>query len=216
MENFPSNSKRPANIRPGKAPRAEDQPQKKVERVVTGEVVRRKTPLGKRLANRLLPGNPENIWEYMVGDVIIPAMRDTVFEAFMGGFERMMFPDSDPPRRRLRPGPGPGYGYTAYHNQYTTVNKREERRAMSPRGRANHSFDEIILPHRAEAEEILYRLFDYIQQFDEASVADLYEMCGISSNFTDQKWGWTELPGAYVSRTTRGYLLNLPRPIPLE
>ena len=69
---------------------------------------------------------------------------------------------------------------------------------------------------RVEAEEVLDRLFDWIERYEQVAVAELYEMVGISGNFTDQKWGWTDLRGATVSRVGRGYLLNLPRPEPLD
>jgi hypothetical protein len=54
--------------------------------------------------------------------------------------------------------------------------------------------------------------FDYGQ----ASISDLYELVGITANFTDNKWGWTDLRSSSVSRARDGYLLNLPRPILLD
>jgi len=48
------------------------------------------------------------------------------------------------------------------------------------------------------------------------TVADLYELTGIASSHTDNKWGWTELRGARAVRTRDGhFLLDLPDPQPL-
>lgn len=82
--------------------------------------------------------------------------------------------------------------------------------------RMRHAFDEIVIGSRQEAEEVLDQLYDLISKYDEASVADLYELTGIPSAHTDQKWGWKELRGSGVGRVRGGgYLLELPEPIPL-
>lgn len=68
---------------------------------------------------------------------------------------------------------------------------------------------------RPEAETVLDNLYDILNKYDVVSVSDLYELVGITPQHTDQKWGWTTLQGAGVSRMRDGYLLNLPEPQPL-
>lgn len=87
---------------------------------------------------------------------------------------------------------------------------------MSRRARSNHDFDEIVLETRVEAEEVIDGLFALISQYETATVADLYELLGESGNFQDEKWGWMDMRGAGVSRIKNGYLLDLPRPEPLD
>jgi hypothetical protein len=55
-----------------------------------------------------------------------------------------------------------------------------------------------------------------VSRYESASVADLYELVGLSSVHTDNRWGWTDLTGAGVSRIRGGYLLDLPEPEPLD
>jgi hypothetical protein len=207
MEQFPGNSKHPA--------RSRDEP-KRVERVVTSEVTRRKTPLGRRLSQSLIGGDAQSVWGYVFGEVLIPAARDMVADAVTGGVERMIFGDSSPGGRRGRSRYGSSSpGHTPY-NRYSSTGRRDEpRREMSRRGRATHSFDEIIIPTRVEAEEVLDRLEDMIAKYDAVAVSDLYEMVGISGNFADEKWGWTDMRTASVTRARGGYLLNLPKPEPI-
>lgn len=210
MDQFPSNSKRPPE-------RGRDEP-KKVERVATGEVVRRKKPLGRRMSENLIGGDAQSVWGYVFGEVLIPAARDMVADAVTGGVERMIFGDSSPAGRRGR---SRSPGYTPYHRYSGSPTGRnvrvdEPRREVSRRARASHNFDEIILSSRVEAEEVLDRLIDLTDRYDNATVADLYELVGISGNYTDAKWGWVDLRGAGVSRARGGYLLNLPRPEPID
>ena len=86
---------------------------------------------------------------------------------------------------------------------------------MSRRARAAHDFDEIILPTRVEADEVLDRLFNLVSEFESATVSELYELVGIDASYTDNKYGWTSdggLRGANVARVRDGYLLDLPKP----
>jgi hypothetical protein len=87
---------------------------------------------------------------------------------------------------------------------------------LSRRARANFDFDEIILPTRVEAEEVIDRMFDLVAKYEMVTVADLYDLVGIQGNYTDEKYGWEDVRGAGVTRVSNGYLLDIPRPEPLR
>jgi hypothetical protein len=205
---FPSNSRRPTR------PQREEKP-KKIEKVVVSDVVRRKKPLGKRLSETLVGGDARGVWGYIAFEVIVPAFKDTFTDAVSQGVERLVFGEARSSSRRTGHRPG---GYVNYQSRYSPGGGRrdEPRQQMSRRARANHDFDEIILATRVEAEEVIDRLFDVVSRYETATVADLYEMVGVTGNYTDDKWGWTDLRGASVQRVRNGYLLDLPRPEPLD
>ena len=49
------------------------------------------------------------------------------------------------------------------------------------------------------------------------SVADLYDMVGITQPYTYNKYGWTNLNSASATKLRGGgYLLNLPKALPLD
>lgn len=213
MEQFPSNSNNK------RTDRSRDEP-KRVERVVQSEVVRRKTPLGRRMTQNLIGGDVQSVWGYVFGEVLIPAARDMVADAVSGGVERMIFGDSSNSARRSR-NRGGSSGHTSYNqmSQRPSNNRYgrdEPRREISNRARSSHTFDEIILKTRVEAEEVLDRMDALIDKYEAATVADFYELCGVSGNYTDNKYGWFELRGASISHVRGGYLMNMPKPEPLE
>lgn len=204
----------PPNSRAKKAPPPRPE-QKKVERVTEGPVIRRKKPMRRKILEALGGNDARGVWGYVWLDVLLPAARDMIADAGREGIERMIYRGE--PRPRSRHGRGEPSGHVPYNRYSSSYGRRDEpRREMSRRGRALHDFDEIILDTRAEADEVLDRLDDWVERYDLATVADLYEMCNISGNFTDQKWGWTDLSGARVTRVRNGYLLDLPRPEPLD
>lgn len=211
MDNFPGNAKRPDRERAREAP-------KKVERVVRGEVTRRKTPIGRRMTQNLIGGDAQSVWGYMIGEVLIPAARDTIADALTGGIERAIFGDSAVGRRSRGRGAAGRTDYHGISNRGSRIisGRDEPRRELSRRSRSTHNFDEIVLEQRVEAEEVLDRMDAYLDKYDSVTVADFYELCGADHTYTDQKYGWTSIAGATVQRVRGGYLLRMPPPEPLD
>lgn len=217
MDEFPGNSRRV--LKPTeKVEKPEPVEEKKVERVVENAAIRRKKPLSKRFLETFVGGDAKGVLGYVMMDVLLPAAKDTIADAVSQGIERMLFGEVRSTSRRggYRPNSGSS-GYVSYNRLWTGGQlRREEPRIVSPRERQRHEFDEIILATRVEAEEVIDRLFDLVEKYGSATVADLYELVGISGNYVNEKWGWTDLRGTKVQRLRTGYLLVMPRPETLD
>lgn len=193
---------------------------KKIEKIIEGPVVRRKKPLSRKFMETFVGGDATSVWRYVVFEVLVPAGKDAVADAFSQGIERILFGEARSTSRRTGARPGAN-GYVSY-NRYSPSGRaqkedpRDRERNPSRRARASHDFDEIILATRAEAEEVISRLFDIVTKYETVSVEDLYELVGVTGrSFMDSKWGWTDLRGASVARISSGYLLDLPQPEPI-
>lgn len=207
MDQFPPNSRK-ATAEP-----------KRVERVTSANAVRRRKSLGKQFKHTFIGGDAKTAVSYVVFSVLIPAAKEALAEAGATGIEKLIYGDARP--RRGGAGPMAGaLGYVSYNRmggQRQTPDRPQLPKALSRSARAKQSFDEIIIPSRQEAEEVLDRLFDLISKYESVSVADLYELTGLQSSHTDHKWGWEDLRGASVGRIRGGgYLLNLPEPHSLD
>lgn len=188
--------------------------EKKVEKVISGEAVKRQKPLGRKVAETFAGDDVQTVGNYILFDVVLPAAKAMISDAASQGVERLLFGDSV---RRPGTSAGRGAGHTSYNRMYQPGTARSTgNREISKRARANHEFDEVILGTRGEAEEVLERLSDLVDEYDSATVSDLYDLVGITGSFTDDKWGWTDLRTAGVSRVREGYLLSLPRTQPLD
>lgn len=211
MHDFPPNSAK-ARAR-SEGPPPTERPEK-IERITSAEASRRKRGLGRQFKETFIGGTARGAIDYVVADIIIPEIRDLVFDAFQGGLDRLIYGDS---RRSRRGGPPTSSYSNLGHVNYQGISSNRpptsSTRTLSRQSRARQNFDEIVIPSRAEAEEVLDRMFEFLSRYGQVTVSDLYEMTGISSSHTDQKWGWTTLPGAKVVRLrTGGFLLDLPEP----
>ena len=77
-------------------------------------------------------------------------------------------------------------------------------------------FEPIILETRKEANEVLNLLLTMVTDYGQASIADLYDLVGITSKFTDNEYGWLDLSNASITIGSNGYSLNLPKAKILE
>lgn len=216
MEDFPSNS------HTNRKPVAKPEP-KKIDKVVEGAVVRRKKSRMKKFKDIFIGGDAKAAWAFVLMERFVPAMQDAFIDAGQEAIQRLIRGDSH--STGYRPGRRPGsiLGHVTYNKPSSSYSRntprdgyREESRAITRRARVTHDFDEIILATRVEAEEVVDRLFDLVSKYELATVADLYNLVGITGDYTDDKWGWTDIRGAGVSRVTGGFLLDLPKPEPIE
>lgn len=223
MDQFPPNSSKSKSSEPIEE---EPKPEKKVEKVVSGNVVRKKKPLGRRFREIFISGDSQTVIQYIVAEVIVPAAKDMLADAATSGVERLLFGESHANRRgsrsRSRYG-GSAYNYNAQYSQSRRSSNRppwqEDRdrpRAISKRARSTHDFQEIILNTRSEAETVVERMFDLTEQYETATVADLYDLLGIQTQYTDNKWGWYDVRDFHVRRVREGYLLDIPKPESLD
>ena len=187
--------------------------EKNIERVTSGEVTRKKKSLRKQFQEVFIAGTMKSAATYVAFEVLLPELREMISNIVSQGTDKLLWGEKG--RRRTgstTPSSGPT-GYVSYNRPPWAA---APQRALSRQARARHNFDEIILSSRVEAEEVIDRLYDVVNRYESASVADLYELVGLSSTHTDNKWGWSSIRGAGVTRVRDGYLLDLPDPEPLD
>lgn len=202
---FPGNSR----STPGK----DDKPEKKIEKVVTGEVVKRPKSIGRKFKDIFLGGDIKGVFRYLAADVLLPALRNMIVDAGEQGIRRAVYGESAAARRRA-----------AEYRPRTQYNSPVNRLGRDPRDRpgmlpgqppyysrsSRHQVGDLILISREEAELVLERLIDIIDKYDVASVADLYDLVGLPSTHVDNKWGWGFLSNVEIRQVREGYLIELP------
>jgi hypothetical protein len=222
VDEFPGNSQRRI---PAAPPVPEKKvPEKNIQKVVSGEVIQRKPSLGKRFKNLFLSGDSQSVKDYVLGEVLVPALKDTIADAVTSGIERIVFGDNVRPggRRGSRYSGGPAnqfnYAGISMRNQVPGgAFQNDPRQQLSRQARSQHQFDEVIFPSRADAHAVLTQMFALLDDFEVVTVSDFLELAGISGNFTDHKFGWTDLRGTQVHRTRGGgFVLGLPPTEPID
>lgn len=202
-DEFPSNSNRKKELT---APVKE----KNITPVVSGKVIKKQRSFGQKLSETFFGDDTRSVVDYILHDILIPAMKSTLSDMVGGGIEMLLFGErKSSGRSRLFRDRDRSY---VPYNKLSRRDDLEDRRYMSRSARSRHDFDDIILETRGEAEDVLSHMVDLIEDYGVASVGDYYDLLGIESNFTDNKYGWINVADGYVDRVRDGYCIRLPRP----
>lgn len=172
---------------------------KKVEKVVTGAVRTKKKSGFSKFFGGFISEDAPNAKTYIFEDVIIPMIKKGIVD----------FVDIIVNGRKTRNGKSGGVK-VSYRSFY------DDPRDSTP-VRTTYNYDEVILDSRGEAEEVLCQMNDLIDTYGVVSVADLYDLVGITGDYTANKYGWTNIRNAEaVPVRGGGWLLKMPKALPLK
>lgn len=180
---------------------------KKVEQIASGKA-RKKTEV-RKLADSFISEDMHSVKEYIVQEVLIPTAKKVISEVVTNSIDMLLYGEVKSKKR------GQNESRVSYTKYYERDRERDYDRGARTRSRG-YDYDDIILDTRREAEEVLDRMQDLIDNYGIVSVADLYDLVGINGSYTDNKYGWTQLRSADVQRVRDGYLLKLPKALPFE
>ena len=182
--------------------------EKKGSKIVKGPVkTKQKSELSK-VASTFIAEDVSSVKSYIIWDVLIPAAKNTILDIIVDS-ANMFFGGSK--SRKSSSGSGRNTPYRSYYGG--SENSRPAERA---RPAMRYSMLDITVDNRGEAEAILRQIRDYLEDYGEVSVGDLYDACGIASEYTDYKYGWVNLDSAKAVRVRDGYFLELPKIIALS
>lgn len=188
----------------------DNKPHDGFEPIVTGSL--KKKSLAKRFVSTFFMEDVKDVKKYLFFDILIPAIKDTLYNMITGGTSMLFYSDSRRPNRNGKRGT-----YTPY-DSFGRPDRAERTSSYTrSRDRLNKNFDDIVLESRGDCERILDRMNEIIETYGQVTVADLYDLVDISSEFTDNKFGWYDLKTAGYSRLRDGrYVLDLPKVVDLK
>ena len=161
----------------------------------------KKKSFRERLTDSFLVSSGDDIKDRVIFDWIIPGVKNILEDIvhmllFGDGVTR----DSGRPRgerRLLRK------SYDKYYDEDKRKNDSElQNRSKNP---------ELTYPTRAEAQDVLNKMVDILDEYGRVTVKDLYSLSKLSTDFAMSNWGWRDLTGSKPIPCGNRYLLKLPK-----
>ena len=180
---------------------------KEIRPVVRGKI--HEKGLGEKMAESFFSEDTKTVGDYILWDVIIPGLKNAVIDVM----EMALF-GSSRSRKNRTSGGRTSVSYSSYYDS--------DSRSFGPRnvGRPNRSsvynFSDIELSSRGDAEEVITSMEELVNRYGVASVADLCSLVGVSSQFTDNNFGWTDIRDFSYRRKGGVYILDFANPISLK
>ena len=185
---------------------------KRAEKVVQGKVKLKKKNEVRKFADVFVAEDARNVKDYLLMEVAIPAIKNTIIDLITNGVTMLFNGETRSSSGRKRSG-----DYVSYRD-YSSRDRDRDRRDRYDSGRSRFDFDDLVFGSRRDAEATLEQLDDIIERYGMASVLDLYESAelGGSAPWTANKYGWTSLRSADVVKVRDGYVIKLPKAMPID
>ena len=181
---------------------------KKVKKVVNGKVKTKKNS-GRSLMNMFISEDASDVKSYVIMDVLVPAIKKAISDIVTDGIDMILYGG-----KGGRKSSGPSR--VAYRNYY---DDRDRRRDHDHGGRTTggrFDYEDIVFESRGEAELVREQMLEIIDHYGFVTVADMYDMADLSAPYTAANYGWANIRSAEVIHVRDGYVLKLPKAMPVD
>ncbi len=185
----------------------EPKQEKKIEKVVSGKVKTRDNK-GRKLADIFISEDASTVKSYILDDVLIPTAKKVISEIISNSVDIILFGGRGSSGRRSES----RVSYRSYYDD-----RRDDRRdsdRYNPRNRFD--YEDIVFDSRGEAEAVRRSMLDAIDRYGLVTVSDMYDMAGLTAPYTGNGYGWTNIRNAEPVRIRDGYVLRLPKAVPID
>lgn len=159
-----------------------------------------------RFMDSFISEDAKDIGDYILNDLIIPGIKDTVLSTIERAFgysgDRRYRSDKRDDRERV-----------SYSSYYRSSSRRDEPKRRRIEEDEKVDYRNIVLRNREDAEDIADKMNYYIHEYDSVSVAMLFDLIDMPGRYTDNNWGWTREGDIRVRRVRNGYLIDVPEAI---
>ena len=181
---------------------------KRTEKVVHGKVKTKKNDV-RKLTDIFIAEDAAKVKDYILMDVIVPSIKKAIYDLIVGALDMSLYGGRGGGGRR------PIADKVSY-TDYNSVGRRDDRSYSRTQTVSGYSYDDIVLETRGEAEAVLSRMDEVMEEYGQVRVADLYDLVGVSGNYTDNNYGWTNIRNADIVRVRDGYKIKMPRALPIK
>lgn len=189
--------------------------EKKFSKVTTGKVTIKKKTGIEKFAETFLAEDIHNVMNTIKNEMLIPAAKNLAVNIINSAISMMVYgKDARPP-----------YSYNNYYQSQQNVSRTsyssyytrsQQPYAQTPDPQNGYSSGpNITFSVRLDAEEVLEQMRGSIMQFGKVSVADYYDLVGVTTDYTDYSYGWYDLSTASIRAINGGFIIVFPKAIPL-
>lgn len=183
---------------------------KRIQKVVKSPAKTKKNEV-RKLADIFISEDVSNVKNYIFMDVLVPAIKKAVYDIVTNGIDMFLYGGSG---KNKNSSSGNKISYRNYYDQKN--NGGIIRNNESSRVRTGFEYEDVVFPSRGDAENAKRQMQDLVARYGLVTVNDLYEMAMLSAPYTSQKYGWMDVSNVSVERVRDGYILKLPRAVPID
>lgn len=183
----------------------------KLDKVVSGAVKTKKPNELKKLTDVFIAEDVSNVKNYIWMDVLVPSIKKAISDIVRNGIDMILYGEVSRSKGNTIS------SKVSYDRFYDRRDDDRGRVSSAPRARTGFDYDRITFESRGDAESVLSLLQETLDNYEVVSVADLYDAAGLSTdNYMVNRYGWYSLNTAEVKRVSDGYVICMPKAVPLN
>lgn len=180
----------------------------------------------KKTFGSIVVDDLKHVGDDLVERIIIPSIRGGICNTLISAVS-MIFGGS--PRNGYMG--YPGYQYTNYNVSNASWRQPDRYDNRSPYDKYGYrtennsgyytrmSYMDVEIPTYEKAMEVIHDLYKLKSRYPVVSVLDFFSCCQLTGDFTDDQWGWYDLPTltpVYIQGSDDMWRIPLPKPVPIK
>lgn len=182
--------------------------ERRVQKVVTGKAKTKKNEL-RRIADTFISEDASKVKSHLFLEVLVPAIKKVISDVVTDGIDMILYGGSGGGHKSK------SSNKISYRSYYDGP-RGNDSRSRDYGARSRFDYDDIVFETRGEAELVREQMVDMIDRYGFVTVADMYDMADLTSPYTSNKYGWTNIRSAEAVRVRDGYILKLPKAMPID
>lgn len=210
MEQYPSNT-----LKERSKPQGQQQkPKPELKCVVSGK----SKPVPKSIWSKVFvgikPTSGQTMKEFIFDEIVTPLIQRAVVEGVTGAINFLVKGDAYADRKDA---PKFGKSYINYNGISSGKPNGGNNYVYSGKN-AGMDIENVWFESRVDAQRVLDEMNGAIAQYDILTVNGFYDIIGRTSIIdpSNERFGWSDLRNAYVTASRGGWVLHLPRPLPID
>lgn len=167
----------------------------------------------RKFADIFISEDVKNVKSYIFMDVLVPSIKKAIYDIVTTGIDKILYGGA---ARSNNGNNGIKVSYRNYYDQRNSPSGPSPRNSDNQPVKNGFAYEDIIFNTRGEAEAAKQQMQDTIARYGVVTVADMYDMADLPAPFTSQKYGWMDISNSEIKRELSGYILKLPRAVPLD
>lgn len=206
MAEYPSNTLKDRNKTPAK-------PKPELKCVVSSKTKTVAPSMWTKVFAGIKPSGAQTVKGFVFDEVVIPLIQRAVVEGVTGAVNYLVRGDAYADRKgQIKNG-----SYISY-NKISSGSLQEKYNTYSAPRAPGSDIDNVWFESRVDAQRVMDEINAVISQYDILTVNGFYDLVGqtASINQNGEKFGWSDLRNAYITASRGGWVIHLPKAMPID
>lgn len=173
----------------------------------------------RQMWDDLVVSDLPTVTQTVKNNILIPGIKKLMFDIILGAATNAFYNGNRAaaPTQHFQTYSNPSYSSPG-QGYWQSQSQSQSNQYMQAAPQNATLYNDILFTDVSAAQRVLDEMIARVDTYGMVTVADMFTMAGVdipNGNWMLTRWGWKNLIGSNVMPGPGGYVLNLPKPIPV-